>query len=352
MNAFWLMLTTVVGVFGTAPKLTSYNVDTSQITVSGFSSGGYFAVQFHVAYSKIIRGAGVIAGGPFWCAQNNLSIAFSSCMKQPELISVAQLVVKTYSLATTGDIDSTSYLKSSQVYTISGEYDDTITPGVVKKLAEYYSEFVTEGNINSIYTLPAEHCFPTEDYGNACGYLGSPYINKCGFAAAREILLHMYPGSHLSSPYINKCGLVAAQEILLHMYPGSHQPLSSYHAENLYEFDQSEFYIEELSSMDATGYIYVPTVCQSQRTPCKLHIAFHGCLQGKMYLQDEYPSHTGYAQNAEGLRTIVLFPQAINSTLNPNGCWDWWGFTSPAYASKLGLQMVAVRRMVERIAHI
>ena len=71
-----------------------------------------------------------------------------------------------------------------------------------------------------------------------------------------------------------------------------------------------------------------------------------------MYLQDEYPSHTGYAQNAEGLQTIVLFPQVVNSTVNPKGCWDWWGYTSPAYASQLGIQMAAVRRMVERVADI
>lgn len=40
-----------------------YNVDKDQISVSGLSSGGYFAVQFHVAFSKVIMGAGIIAAG-------------------------------------------------------------------------------------------------------------------------------------------------------------------------------------------------------------------------------------------------------------------------------------------------
>jgi len=31
--------------------------------VSGFSSGGYFSVQLHVAFSKEIMGAGILAGG-------------------------------------------------------------------------------------------------------------------------------------------------------------------------------------------------------------------------------------------------------------------------------------------------
>jgi len=38
-------------------------VDSDKISVSGLSSGGYFAVQFHVAFSKTIMGAGILAGG-------------------------------------------------------------------------------------------------------------------------------------------------------------------------------------------------------------------------------------------------------------------------------------------------
>src|SRR5690349_4891765 len=41
------------------------NLDRSAITVSGLSSGGFMAHQFHVAFSKLVTGAGIIAGGPF-----------------------------------------------------------------------------------------------------------------------------------------------------------------------------------------------------------------------------------------------------------------------------------------------
>jgi poly(3-hydroxybutyrate) depolymerase len=37
-------------------------------TVSGISSGGYMAVQMHVVYSDMFKGAGIVAGGPFYCA--------------------------------------------------------------------------------------------------------------------------------------------------------------------------------------------------------------------------------------------------------------------------------------------
>src|SRR4249919_2672354 len=48
-------------------------------TVSGISSGGFMAVQLHVAHSSTVKGAGVLAGGPYYCAQGNLWASFYSC---------------------------------------------------------------------------------------------------------------------------------------------------------------------------------------------------------------------------------------------------------------------------------
>src|SRR3954447_16166975 len=45
------------------------NLDRSAITVSGLSSGGFMAHQFHIAFSKLVTGAGIIAGGPFRCVE-------------------------------------------------------------------------------------------------------------------------------------------------------------------------------------------------------------------------------------------------------------------------------------------
>ena len=41
----------------------SYNVDSSQVSVSGMSSGACMATQFHVAHSSDVMGVGIIAGG-------------------------------------------------------------------------------------------------------------------------------------------------------------------------------------------------------------------------------------------------------------------------------------------------
>lgn len=40
--------------------------------------------------------------------------------------------------------------------------------GVVRKLQEYYSNFVLAENIATVYSVPAEHSFVTSAYGNNC----------------------------------------------------------------------------------------------------------------------------------------------------------------------------------------
>ena len=55
-------------------------MDKEQISVSGLSSGAFFAVQFHVSFSKTIMGAGVIAGGtPHWPANYDVTSLDKNC---------------------------------------------------------------------------------------------------------------------------------------------------------------------------------------------------------------------------------------------------------------------------------
>ena len=44
--------------------LPGFDVDTGETSVSGLSSGGYMAVQFEVAFSSSVKGAGSSPAGP------------------------------------------------------------------------------------------------------------------------------------------------------------------------------------------------------------------------------------------------------------------------------------------------
>lgn len=55
-------------IYKQAVSLPSLGASPNLTTVSGISSGGYMAVQMHVIYSGEFTGAGIVAGGPFYCA--------------------------------------------------------------------------------------------------------------------------------------------------------------------------------------------------------------------------------------------------------------------------------------------
>src|SRR6267143_814326 len=51
-----------------ADTLPALGADPSKTSVSGLSSGAFMAVQYQVAFSGSVIGAGVVAGGPYYCA--------------------------------------------------------------------------------------------------------------------------------------------------------------------------------------------------------------------------------------------------------------------------------------------
>jgi hypothetical protein len=53
--------------------LNGYNAAIGESSISGVSSGAFMAVQFGTAWSSVIKGVGVVAGGPFWCAEADAS---------------------------------------------------------------------------------------------------------------------------------------------------------------------------------------------------------------------------------------------------------------------------------------
>jgi poly(3-hydroxybutyrate) depolymerase len=51
------------------PLQSDLRLDPASATVSGLSSGGFFAHQFHVAFSRTVVGAAILAGGPYGCVE-------------------------------------------------------------------------------------------------------------------------------------------------------------------------------------------------------------------------------------------------------------------------------------------
>jgi len=86
----------------------------SRITVSGVSAGGFMAIQSHVAFADRIGGAGVVAAGPYHCAQGDVQVALSACMTGTDL-TIDPLVDFTNEAAAAGDIAPVAELDSARV---------------------------------------------------------------------------------------------------------------------------------------------------------------------------------------------------------------------------------------------
>jgi hypothetical protein len=69
------LLAASLGAARAAEELPRLGVTLPATSVSGLSSGAYMAGQIELAHSKDIVGAGVVAGGPFACAEISLEEA-------------------------------------------------------------------------------------------------------------------------------------------------------------------------------------------------------------------------------------------------------------------------------------
>jgi poly(3-hydroxybutyrate) depolymerase len=334
--------------FAKTESLPAFNVELKETSVSGLSSGAYMAVQFELAHSAIIKGAGIIAGGPYFCAQNDITRAtticsctalIAKCKVSPGGTDVSALAQKTRDEAGHGRIDPLSHVSNHRIFLFSGTKDILIPQTVMDDLDAYYRIFVKAENIKYKKDIAAHHAVPTDSFGKACDHLGGSFINNCGYDAAGELLKQIY-GS---------------------LKPRNTGKLSG----SLMEFDQGEF-IEKPGShgMDDSGWAYVPASCKEGKK-CRVHVAFHGCKQGHKDAGMDFIEHAGYNEWADTNNIIILYPQVIpkkifdfpgavladKNNTNPQGCWNWWGYDKDTdYAVKSGRQITAVKGMLDRLA--
>jgi hypothetical protein len=188
---------------------------------------------------------------------------------------------------------------------------------VVKDSATMLSHYGVSTTTN--YTTAAEHGWVTPDVTSACGTLNSNYLINCGFDAEDQFLTDFF-------------GTLSAR---------NNGTLTG----SLIEFNQAPYAV---AGMDSVGYIYVPANCASGAA-CKLVVALHGCEQGEYYIGTTFVKESGLNEWADTNSIIVLYPQAIPSTGNSLGCWDWWDYTGTAYASNEGPQVEAIWKMIQQI---
>lgn len=315
-------------------RLGSYNIDPSKVFVAGISSGGFFGVQMHVAHSETFKGAAIYAGGVDYCALDSVVIALTACGGEglyESTLAQSEAYVDQQSAA--GTIDNERNLRRQPIYLWSGTADTVVKQAEMNDLETEYRHYGADV-VRYDNNFPAEHGWESPDGELACGTAASPYMITCDIG---------------NRPY-------DSEQTWLSAFFGRLQPRNDRRLEGrLINFDQTEFGAGASNSMDTNGYYFVPDSC-SDRRPCGLVVAFHGCLQTQAVIGTKFITESGIDEWADSNGIIVLYPYAIESSTvpyNPQGCWDWWGYdnagTDTAYSTKNGVQISIVYKMVQRV---
>jgi poly(3-hydroxybutyrate) depolymerase len=307
-------------------KLPAVGADPTRISTSGLSSGGFMAVQYAVAFSASTIGVGVVAGGPYNCAYVNPG-GIATCIEGAPVGTASYDAA--VSFAALGQIDPVDRLKSLQVYLFSGTKDETVKHTVVDAVRDFFAAAGTPAkNVQYVHNLPAGHAFISVNFGAPCGTTATPYVDEC-----------TVEGASYDQP----------EAILTKIY-GTLLPKAASLSASPAPFDQTEF-TSPAAGMGKIGYVYVPASCAEAGAGCAVHVVFHGCMQGAGEVGDAVYGRVGYNAWADANGIVILYPQLDPSTIpdNPEGCWDWWGYTGLNFQTRSGPQLAAVHAMVQRL---
>lgn len=297
-----------------------------QTTVSGLSSGGYMAAQFQLSHADWVKGAAIVAAGPVYCAQNNLMNALDHCInKVASPIPLAEINKQLKDWSAQDLLASEAEIKQSKIWLLHGTADQKISKEVADALHQQYKEWLPAEQLHYVQDKIFAHHMPTLKEGSACDSSEAPFLGQCNYDAAGEALTFIQPG--LKAPTENSSGTV-------------------------YPIEQQKIAGDLADTMAEQGFVYVPKSCE-QGQSCTLHISFHGCNQHAGAVGMAYVEKAGFNRYADSNNMVVLYPQTRASNLmpmNPQACWDWWGYTDANYANRQGQQIQAVVKMAQFLA--
>ncbi len=304
----------------TSAETVRYNIDPSRISVSGVSSGAYMAGQVHLSHSAIFNGAAIVAGGPYYCAMGELARGLGPCMKGGDL-GLEGLIEYARAAASAGKIDALSNLGDDRVWIFHGAFDIVVHQDDSVAAAKFYRKLISEDALTLVTDVPVVHGMATLASGQPCDTFGTPFLNACNYDTAGEILKTLHGELNERTD--------GGGQLLMIEQPG---------------FESAE--------MLDQAYLYVPASCASGAA-CGVHVALHGCAQSSAYVGDAFAQGAGFNKWAEANALLVLYPQVASSKMapmNPNGCWDWWGYTGEDYATKNGPQIKVIKATLDALA--
>ncbi|MGM0785384.1 MAG: poly(3-hydroxybutyrate) depolymerase [Pseudomonadota bacterium] len=342
MRTATLLAATLVATVGHAwgqerpADLPRLALNDAAVSVIGISSGGYMATQLAVAWPSRFAGLGVLAAGPWSCAEGSLGQALGQCMDTrdgpPDLDALAR---RRRDYQARDLVGSDAAFADLRAFVWHGNDDDVVDPTLGEALATQLSDWLADPGEQLLHQQASatghgwpirtqDRDIPPEQLGD-CQRGGGTHLLACDTDLAGTALSWLH--GDLAAPTEKTAN-----------------------AGELLAFDQAEF---EARGLADTGYLYVPDSCQNGG--CDLTLALHGCAMGAEQIGEAFVRHTGLNAWAAANDRVMLYPQAETSLANPQGCWDWWGFAEstwqlhPLHDTRQGTQVSALMAMLERL---
>ncbi len=306
---------------GDHSSLPRLRLDPSRVAVAGLSSGAYMASQAQLAYPELFPNATLVAGGPYGCADGQLQRALSTCMKGVPAPDVDALVARAERRAASGELGALKYLSGARVYLLHGRADATVAPAVAEAAAHFYMKLGADTpglagmQVHDDGARDFAHNLPVAAIGDDCDKAVSPYLGHCGFDAAGAIFAQMFG----KPPHA----------------------VASAAGGELHSFDQRALRPDGADAFLArTGYLYLPRDCMAGKR-CGLMVVLHGCKQDADAVGETFVKDAGFNRWADAYDVALLYPQtrASFAPLNPQACWDWWGYSGTDYDTRHGVQL-------------
>lgn len=310
-----------------SPPLPTLQLDRERVAVVGLSSGAYMATQAHLALSDRIHGAALIAGGPYGCAGGDLGQALGVCMKAEEAApDAAALAAQVRARAADGSIAALASLEGDRVLVLHGASDLKVAPAVGQAAVELYRALQADApglDVAAQLDGTYGHLLPLAGEGDECTDPPAPYVGRCGFDAPGRVFTQLFGAAPRAAEAASGALLPFNQAALVGDGP---DPI-----------------------LAEVGYLYVPPQCESES--CGLLLAFHGCLQNADKVGEAFVREGGFNRWADAYGVVVLYPQtrASFAPLNPNACWDWWGYTGADYDLRSGAQIQWLARALDAL---
>lgn len=204
------------------PKL---NIDASQVSLSGVSSGADFVAQYQVAFASSIAGVGVFAGQAPRCAVHRFPndpifkgtnpsvpfcdgcppgqiIGYDHCKRTPSLtenlVAVQALVAYAQNQSEHGTIDPLPHLANKRVFLYRGKSDTTYNKGAVNTTANFFRQLMPKDNVKFHTTTDSPHLMPGID-PYLCWWQEWGGPDNCTFDGAKAVLSWVHGDAALAA---------------------------------------------------------------------------------------------------------------------------------------------------------